>query len=159
WYTIVGRVPNDTPRPPLAEGEVRFVGDPVAMIVAEDRYLAEDAADLVLVDYEMLPPVVDFEQAEDLDELVHESHRSNLICSLSGSTRAAVEEVLASSANIVTETIYQQAQSPCPMECRGIIAHHQSATGAITVYAATQAPHEVRAFCARLLGIPEHRIR
>ena len=50
----------DTPRPPLAEGEVRFVGDPVALVVAVDRYVAEDAAELVVVDYEPLPPVVDY---------------------------------------------------------------------------------------------------
>ena len=60
WYSMIGKDIPDTPRPPLAEGEVRFVGDPVALVVADDRYLAEDAVDLVDVDYEPLPPVVDY---------------------------------------------------------------------------------------------------
>ncbi len=60
WYTMIGKDVPDTPRPPLAEGEVRFVGDPVALVVADDRYLAEDAVDLVEVDYEPLVPVVDY---------------------------------------------------------------------------------------------------
>ncbi len=59
WYTLIGRDVPDTPRPQLAEGEVRFVGDPVALVVAADRYVAEDAAELVVVDYDPLPPVVD----------------------------------------------------------------------------------------------------
>src|SRR6516164_2600733 len=64
WHTSVGPAP-ETPRPPLAEGEVRFVGDPVALVVAESRYLAEDAADVVEVDYDPLPAVVDYGVAEE----------------------------------------------------------------------------------------------
>ncbi len=55
WYTGTGNQVPDTPRPPLAEGEARFAGDPVALVVADSRYLAEDAAELVEVDYEPLP--------------------------------------------------------------------------------------------------------
>src|SRR3546814_18649176 len=54
WYTGSGRDIPDSPRPPLAEGEARFVGDPVALVIATDRYIAEDAVDLVVVDYEPL---------------------------------------------------------------------------------------------------------
>ena len=60
WHTSVGPQSPETPRPPLAEGEARFVGDPVALVVAESRYVAEDAAELVEVDYEPLPAVVDY---------------------------------------------------------------------------------------------------
>src|SRR5215211_2183155 len=63
WYSLAGPKVPDTPRPALAEGEVRFVGDPVALIVAVDRYVAEDAAGLVEVDYEPLVPVVDYKSA------------------------------------------------------------------------------------------------
>ena len=59
WHTSIGPLAPETPRPPLAEDVVRFVGDPVALVIAEDRYLAEDGADLVDVDYEPLPAVVD----------------------------------------------------------------------------------------------------
>ena len=74
----IGPEGPETPRPPLAEGEVRFVGDPVALVVAENRYVAEDAAELVEVDYEPLPAVVDYETAEHSDVLVHASHGSNV---------------------------------------------------------------------------------
>ena len=79
WHTTIGKEMPETPRPPLAEGEVRFVGDPVALVVAESRYLAEDAAERVEVDYEPLPAVVDYTEAEHAEALVHESHGSNVI--------------------------------------------------------------------------------
>ena len=63
---------------------MRFVGDPVALVVAENRYVAEDAADLVEVDYEPLPPVVDYVTAEQAEALVHAAHGSNLIGQVPG---------------------------------------------------------------------------
>src|SRR3954462_11764994 len=63
WHTSIGPKSPETPRPPLAEGEARFAGDAVALVVADTRYIAEDAADLVDVDYDPLPPVVDYRQA------------------------------------------------------------------------------------------------
>jgi aerobic carbon-monoxide dehydrogenase large subunit len=159
WYTLLGPVPNDTPRPPLAEGEARFVGDAVALVLAEDRYVAEDAADLVVVEYEPLPPVVDFLAAAESPELVHDARGSNLIGGMAGAPVSPVEEVFASAAHVVTLTVDQQSQSACPMETRGIIIEHNPGSGEITIYCATQAPHEVRAFASRLLGVPEHRIR
>src|SRR5262245_40931679 len=78
WYTLIGKDVPDTPRPPLAEGEVRFVGDPVALVVAEDRYVAEDAAELVMVDYEPLQPVPDYVTARESDELVHGGYPHNV---------------------------------------------------------------------------------
>ena len=60
WHAVAGKDVPDTPRPPLAEGEAKFVGDPVALIVAESRYIAEDALELVDVDYEPLPAITDF---------------------------------------------------------------------------------------------------
>jgi carbon-monoxide dehydrogenase large subunit len=157
WHTILGPDSPETPRPPLAENVVRFVGDPVALVVAESRYLAEDACDVVLIDYEPLPPVVDYRTAVFHFDLVHEAHGSNLIAEVTGGSVPEVDEVFAGGAHVVGETIYQQSQAACPMETRGMVVHH--ARGEITIWAATQAPHEVRAFCARLLGLPEHRIR
>ena len=158
WHTSMGPESPETPRPPLADGEVRFVGDPVALVVAESRYLAEDAAELVEVDYEPLPAVVDYTEAERADALVHESHGSNLIGEMAG-LPASLQEVFASAAHVVSETIYQQAYAPVPMEGRGLVVDYSPVTGDLTIYAATQAPHEVRLFCSRLLGMPEHRIR
>ena len=71
---------------------MRFVGDPVALVVAESRYLAEDAAELVEVDYEPLPAVVDYTEAERADALVHESHGSNVIGEIDGLPASALED-------------------------------------------------------------------
>jgi carbon-monoxide dehydrogenase large subunit len=159
WHTSVGPKSPETPRPPLAEGEVRFVGDPVALVVAESRYVAEDAAELVHVDYEPLPAVVDYTEAEHAEALVHESHGSNLIGELSGVPASALAEVFDSAAHVVSETIYQQAYAPVPMEGRGLVVDYAPTTGSLTIHAATQSPHEVRLFCARLLGMDEQRVR
>jgi aerobic carbon-monoxide dehydrogenase large subunit len=159
WHTAQGPAGPETPRPPLAEGEVRFVGDPVALVLAENRYLAEDGADLVEVDYEPLPAVVDYTEAEQAPVLVHEGHGSNLIAEMAGPPASALDEVLASAAHVVSETIYQQRHAPVPMEGRALIVDFSAVTGELTIYSATQAPHEVRLFCSRLLGVPEHRIR
>ena len=76
-----------------------------------------------------------------------------------GPPASALEEVFASAAHVVHETIYQQAYAAVPMEGRGLVVDYSRATGDLTIYSATQSPHEVRLFCSRLLGIPEHRIR
>ena len=157
WYTIIGKDVPDTPRPPLAEGEARFVGDPVALVVAASRYVAEDAVDLVDVDYEMLSPVVDYVQAHESDELVHDRYPSNLAGQLRGGPPDAVSEACASAAHVVTETIFQQAYTAVPMETRGLVAEWFG--GEMTIWAGTQAPHEVRAVCSRALGLPEHHVR
>jgi carbon-monoxide dehydrogenase large subunit len=159
WHTSVGPASPETPRPPLAEGEARFAGDPVALVIAESRYLAEDAAELVEVDYEPLPAVVDYATAEQTAALVHESHGSNVIGQIEGLPESALEEMFSSAAHVVSETIHQQAYAPVPMEGRGLVVDYSIATGELTIYAATQVPHEVRLFCSRLLGVPEHRIR
>jgi aerobic carbon-monoxide dehydrogenase large subunit len=159
WHTSIGKVGPETPRPPLAETEVRFVGDPVALVIAESLYLAEDAAELVDVDYEPLTPVVDYRRAEAAEELVHEAHGSNLITELGGLPASALEEVYASAAHVTRATIAQQAYVPVPMEGRGLVVDYSPSTGDLTIHSATQSPHEVRMFCARLLGIPEHHIR
>lgn len=158
WHTSVGPKSPETPRPPLAEGEVRFVGDPVALVIAESRYVAEDACELIEVDYEALPAVIDYTTAEHSPALVHESHGSNLIGEVAGLTAAALGGDFAAAAHVAGETIYQQAYAPVPMETRGIVVDYSPA-GDLTIYAATQAPHEVRLFCARLLGIDEERVR
>jgi carbon-monoxide dehydrogenase large subunit len=159
WHTSVGPASPETPRPPLAEGEARFAGDPVVLVVAESRYVAEDAAELVDVEYEPLPPVVDYTVAEHAETLVHESHGSNVVGEIAGLPVSALDDVFTAAAHVVSETIYQQAYAPVPLEGRGLVVDYSRATGDLTIYAATQVPHEVRLFCSRLLGMPEHKIR
>ncbi|MEO3787358.1 xanthine dehydrogenase family protein molybdopterin-binding subunit [Actinocorallia sp. B10E7] len=159
WYTLVGRDVPDTPRPPLAEGEVRFVGDPVALVVAADRYIAEDAAELVVVDYEPLPPVVDYATAREAAELVHAEYPRNVAGEMAGLPVEELAPVFDEAAFTVRETIHQQAYAAVPIETRGLVAEWSASTGEMTIWAATQSPHEVRLFCARLLGLDEHRVR
>ncbi|SEO40711.1 xanthine dehydrogenase family protein molybdopterin-binding subunit [Trujillonella endophytica] len=159
WYSLIGRNVPDTPRPPLAEGEVRFVGDPVALVVAVDRYVAEDAAELVVVDYEPLTPVVSYVSATESEELVHEAYPRNVAGTLGGRPAEDLAGTFAGAAYDVQETIHQQAYSAVPMETRGLIAEYSAPTREMTIWASTQSPHEVRLFCSRLLGLPEHHVR
>ncbi|WP_238395483.1 xanthine dehydrogenase family protein molybdopterin-binding subunit, partial [Mycolicibacterium sp. CBMA 295] len=157
WHAVTGKDIPDTPRPPLAEGEVKFVGDPVALVIAESRYIAEDAADLVDVDYEPLPAIADFRQALDSDVSVHEAFGDNNAGGMAG--MPPDEEVFGSAAHVIKEHIYQQMHVPVPIECRGMVTEWTQSTGELTIWASTQTPHELRAFAARLLGIPAQHVR
>jgi carbon-monoxide dehydrogenase large subunit len=157
WHAIAGKDVPDTPRPPLAEDEAKFVGDPVALVVAANRYLAEDAIELVEVDYEPLPAVADFTKAQAADVLVHDGYPNNLAGGMAGAPPD--EEAFSSAAHVVRENVYQQMYVPVPIETRGIVVEWQAASDELTVWASTQTPHELRAFCARLLGIPAQRVR
>src|SRR5690606_23821514 len=144
WHAVAGKDVPDTPRPPLAESEAKFVGDPVALVVADSRYIAEDAIELVDVDYEPLPAVADFRQAVNSDVVVHEEYPDNVAGGMAGAPPD--EETFANAAHVVSEHIYQHAHVPVPIECRGIVAEWQSASDELTIWASTQTPHELRAF-------------
>jgi carbon-monoxide dehydrogenase large subunit len=159
WYTGTGKMVPDTPRPPLAHGEARFAGDIVALVVADSRYLAEDAVELVDVDYEPLPAVPDYARARASDALVHEAYPGNLAGEMAGAPAETIADAYDGAAHVITETIWEQAQGAVPMETRGLVAEWSRASGELTVWAGTQAPHEVRMFAARLLGIGEHSVR
>jgi carbon-monoxide dehydrogenase large subunit len=159
WFTLTGPDMPDTPRPPLAEDEVRFVGDPVALVVADSRYIAEDAVELVVVDYEPRPALADYAAADGSDELVHPNFPGNIAGAFAGQAQEQVDEVFASAAHTVSETIFQQSYTAVPIETRGLVVEWSAGSGELTIWTATQAPHEVRAFCSRLLGLPEQRIR
>lgn len=159
WYSLSGIDTPDTPRPPLAEGEVKFVGDPVALIVADDRYLAEDAAELVLVDYEPLDPIVEYSDALDSEHLVHADYPGNVAADAPFLPPADFDPVFETAAHVVTDTFWQAAAAPVPIETRGLVCDWSASTGELTVWASTQSPHEVRLLASRLLNVSEHRIR
>jgi len=159
WYAMMGKDVPDTPRPPLADGEVRFVGDLIALVVADDRYIAEDAIDLVEVDYDSLPALVDYTTAGETDVVVHEGWEHNLAGQLGGQPAEILTPVFDAAALVVEETIYQQAYVASPMETRGIIAEWSAPDESLTIWAATQAPHDLRGFASRLLAVPENRVR
>ncbi|BCQ10897.1 xanthine dehydrogenase [Mycobacterium heckeshornense] len=157
WHAVAGKDVPDTPRPPLAEGEAKFVGDPVALVVADSRYIAEDAIELVEVDYEPLTAIADFTRAEGAEVVVHEAYPDNVAGGMSGAPPD--EETFAAAACVVSERISQQIYLPVPIETRGIVVEWSSAADELTIWASTQTPHELRAFAARLLGIPAQRVR
>jgi carbon-monoxide dehydrogenase large subunit len=159
WYTMMGKDSPNAPAPPLAEGEARFVGDPVALVVAETRAIAEDASELVDVDYELLDPVIDYLSADTVDALVHEGYPNNIVGQLAGMPASTLDEVFANAPHVVRERISQQAYCAVPMETRGIVVEWEPVSRELTIWSASQAPHEVRAYCSRLLGLPEHHIR
>jgi CO/xanthine dehydrogenase Mo-binding subunit len=159
WYTGTGKIVPDTPRPPLAAGEARFAGDPVALVVADSRYIAEDAAELVDVDYEPLPAVADYATAGTSQARVHEAYQGNLAGELGGAPWETLADVYDGAPHVVSETIWQQAYTAVPIETRGLVVEWSRGSGELTIWAATQAPHEVRMFAARLLGVPEHLVR
>ncbi|MGE2834327.1 xanthine dehydrogenase family protein molybdopterin-binding subunit [Mycobacterium sp. SMC-4] len=160
WHAVAGKDVPDTPRPPLAEDEVRFVGDPIAIVIAENRYVAEDAIELIDIDYEPLPAVADFTRAVELAEngaVVHEAYPDNRAGGMGGAPPD--EETFANAAYVAKAHVYQQIHAPVPIETRGLVVEWQAAPGELTVWASTQTPHELRAFAARLLGIPAQKVR
>ncbi|HZP27516.1 MAG TPA: molybdopterin cofactor-binding domain-containing protein, partial [Acidimicrobiia bacterium] len=143
----------------LAGDDVRFVGDAVALVIAESRYLAEDACELVEVEYEPLPAVVDPEVAASDDaHLVHPELGSNVAMDIGTQTDPELEQVFETAAHVVSERIVQHRHMTVPMETRGVVAGYSPSTGDLDVWIATQNPHENRATLARLTGVPESRI-
>ena len=147
------------PLRPLAETDVRFVGDPIALVVAESRYVAEDACELVEVDYDPLPVVIDAETAAEHVGLVHPELGSNVAVRIASPPDPELDAVFESAPHVITETLVQHRHTNVPMETRGVVAQFTPATGDLDVWLSTQNPHEARQTCARALGIPEHHVR
>jgi carbon-monoxide dehydrogenase large subunit len=164
WKTMIGPV-GGPPHRLLAEDDVRFTGDVVALVVAETRYLAEDGAELVDVDIDPLPPVLDpASAAVKGDEaggapLVHPELGTNVADELPEMPRPDVDEVFASAAHVITETFEQHRYLPVPMETRGLVASWDRWSDRLELVISGQGVHEVRLFYSRYFGIPEDRIR
>ena len=147
------------PHPVLAQGEVRYVGEPVAAVVAEDSYTARDALDLIEVDYEPLPAVSDLEKAlQPGSPLVHSQWDSNQAFTFECGT-GDMDKARAEADVIVKQKFIHQRLAPIPVETRGVVARYFPGEGELTVWSSTQIPHLLRAMLALVLGFPEHRIR
>lgn len=148
--------------PVLAHQRVRFVGEPVAVVVARDRYAAEDAADLVDIEYEALPVVASVDAARRAGApLVHETVPGNVYFSREYAT-GDVASAFAAAHVVVRGTFRHQRLAGAPMEGRGIVATWDSGAasgGRLVVWASTQAPHLLQAGLARLLNVPEAAVR
>jgi carbon-monoxide dehydrogenase large subunit len=143
---------------PLGGPEIRFAGEAVALVVAESRYVAEDACELIDVDFDVLEPVVDYEvAANDTVNIVH-SERGTNVMSRIGSGAPDADAELASARYVVTETFYQARQSQAPMETHGIVASWDPFEQDLRVWASSQRVQEIRATLARVTGVADHRI-
>jgi aerobic carbon-monoxide dehydrogenase large subunit len=142
---------------PLAKGTVRFVGDPVAVVVGEDRYAVVDAAEDVVVEYDPLPVVTDPEASLEREtHLLHPELGSNQThaWSLGGGD---LEAGFAEADVVVERRVVNHRVAGAPIEPRGVLADYRA--GQLTVWSATQVPHFVRLFLALLLGMSEERVR
>ncbi|HEX8120961.1 MAG TPA: xanthine dehydrogenase family protein molybdopterin-binding subunit [Solirubrobacteraceae bacterium] len=144
---------------PLAVGTVNHVGDPVAVVVGEDRYKVADAAEHVAVDYDELPVIVDMEAAlEDGAPLVHESLGTNKAHEWAIGTEPDDLEAAFAAADVVVERrIVNHRSAPAPIEPRSVLADFRA--GDLTIYSATQIPHFLRLFLSLGLGMTEDKIR
>jgi carbon-monoxide dehydrogenase large subunit len=143
----------------LAKEKVRYVGEPVAAVVAETRAIAEDAVELVEVEYEPLEAVVDAEKGlEPGTPLLYEEWGDNILFHeefRSGGTAEAFEKADL----IVKERLVSNRYSPTPMENRAVLANYDKGRDLLTVYASSQFPHVMRTFLAQVLEFPENKIR
>ena len=146
-------------RDALARDKVRFVGEHVAVVLAESLYTAQGAAELVDVDYEPLPVAVDLETAH-LPEapLVHEEIEDNIIFKGSFATEG-IDEAFASSEHVVHERFRTGRVAGVPIEPRGCLAVPDHVGDSLIFYSSTQVPHLVRTAIARFTEIPESRLR
>ena len=154
---------------PLAIDKVKFHGEPVALVIARDKYIAEDAAECVYVDYTELAPVLDPERALEADSpLVHEEDGSNEIFAMTltgGETEAlqrenaaAVDALFASADVVIKERFRVHRTGITPMEPRGVLCDWNESDG-LTAWITTQRPHIDRLALSDILDIPAQKVR
>ncbi len=156
----------------LAGDKVLFQNQEVAFVIADDRYTAADAVELIEVDYEELPALVDPNKAmdddapvlrEDIAEKTEGAHgprrHPNHIFTWEAGDQAATETALKSADVVAKELISYQRVHPCPLETCGCVASMDKINGKLTVWGTFQAPHAVRTVASLISTIPEHNIR
>ena len=143
----------------LATTKVRYVGDPIAMVVAEDRYIAEDALELIIEDIEMLEPIVTYEDALDpAKPPLFEEFDDNI--ALTGEMALGdVDAAFAKADRVIRATVSVHRHQPVPMEGRGLVAIWDAEREHLTIHASTQSPHMVRMLLPSQIGVPMEQIR
>lgn len=143
----------------LAAGKVHYTGEPVAAVVAEDRYIAEDAAERIVVDYEPLEAILDAERALEKDApRLYDGWESNEMIAFPFRI-GQVEEALEKSDFVIKEKITRHRYTAAPIETRGYVANYDPYSKTLSYYASTQTPHILRTLIAQSLDFPEDRVR
>ncbi len=168
--TVYASVPTPE-RYSVAVDRVRHVGEAVAVVVAQSRYQARDAANAILVEIAELPAVVDPEEAtKDRQALIHEGFENNVALSTGPSGTgvdpeappaddAAIDEAFARAEVTISQRMVNQRLAPTPLEARGVLAHYEPGKQSLTVWVTTQSAHIVRSLVAPALGMGEHQVR
>ena len=146
-------------RPVLAADEVVHVGEPVAIVVADDRYIAEDAASLIDVDYDILPAISDCRAALAAGAApAHRGASHNLIAEFD-MEYGDVDAAFAGAAHVFSEALFQHRGGAHSMECRGGVAHFDAPSDLVTLWASNQMPHAALRVIAAMLGRDENQMR
>ncbi len=156
---IPGTVFRRRTQVPLAKGKVKHAGEPIVMVVAESRYLAEDALTQIAIEYDLLSAVVDIERALDPDApRVHDDLDSNLAASVHQAKGDYTTAKASADVVIKRRFVYDRGPSAA-MENRGVVAQWDGRAGKLTVWDTTQAPVVIRNGLAGMLGLSEHQVR
>jgi aerobic carbon-monoxide dehydrogenase large subunit len=159
WTALIQHKFLNPQQPLLAHDKVRHVGEAVAVIVAESPYAAEDAAELVELDLEPLPPVLDPEAAlAPGSEIVHDKFGTNLIGAFTAG-KGDADAALKRAPHRLKRRFHHHRYAAMPMECRGVAAQYEPRTDSITIWSSTQVVHWLRREASGVLGIPEARLR
>ncbi len=151
----------EPPHPALAKDTVRYVGDEVAVVIAETRDQAREAAALVEVDYQVLPAAVTVTQAvQPGAPLVHDQAKANTCYDWHLGDKAATDAAFARAAKVVSLDLVNNRLIPNAIEPRSAIGEYDRATGDLTLWTSSQNPHVIRLLLAAFtLGVPEHKLR
>ncbi len=159
WTTVVQHKFLNPRQPLLAHDKVRHVGEAVAVIVAESRYQAEDAAELVALDLDELPAVVDPEAAlRPGAPIIHERFATNLIGQFSVG-KGDIEAAFAGAPHRLKRRFYHHRYAAVPLECRGVVSAYDRRTDSATIWSSTQIVHWLRREAALILALAEERVR
>src|SRR2546430_4794817 len=142
----------------LAKDKALFVGHPIAAVVATDKYAARDAVDLISVDYEDLPAVINVEAAANGGTVIHDKFSDNIAYKLTAG-EGDVEAALASADHVIKQRMIHQRLAPVAMEPRGVLARYFPGEEELTIWSSTQIPHLLRTQLALMIGIPENKLR
>ena len=159
WASMMGpriEMGGESVYPPvsvLAPGDVRYVGDPIAIVIATSRYIAEDAADLVDVEIDPLPPVLGLRAPITNTELVHPETESNVSQTMPMPEIPEIEALFANAPHVIARKFGGARATNVPMEPRGLTVQYDRYRGEMFIRAATQSVHEIKSFAGRLTGL------
>jgi carbon-monoxide dehydrogenase large subunit len=173
---FLGPMPIGTPFPSpphhaVAIDIVRYAGEPVAVVIASDRYVARDAAEAIVVEYDMFPAVVDLEQAmTGQPAIIHADFPNNLAVALvpsgtgvapdlSSVDDSAVNAAFEQAEVVVSQRMVNQRLVPNAIEPRGVVAHYEPGKASMTIWSSTQNPHILKTMIAAMNGLGQHQVR